>query len=34
MERLTLFEVVFAIVGTIYFIRGFIKFIKLTLKGL
>lgn len=26
MERLTLFEVVFAIVGTIYFIHGFIKF--------
>lgn len=34
MERLTLFELVLVIAGTFYFAKGFINFIKLTIKGL
>lgn len=34
MERLTLFELLLTIVGTFYFAKGFINFIKLTIKGL
>ena len=34
MERLTLIELVLVIAGTFYFAKGFINFIKLTIKGL
>ena len=34
MERLTLIEILLAIVGSIYFVKGLINFVKLTIKGL